>query len=80
MATYTLTLSDENLSGATNKTLTLTLQGVSRLAGDFNNDGSVDAGEYVVWQHSLGQTIATAYGGADGNGRSRRRGAGRHGT
>lgn len=68
MATYTLTLSDENLSGATNKTLTLTLKGVSRLAGDFNNDGSVDAGDYVVWQRSLGQTVATAYGGADGNG------------
>lgn len=68
LATYTLNLSDENLSGATNKTLTLILKGVARLAGDFNNDGSVDAGDYVVWQHSLGETVATAYSGADGDG------------
>jgi endonuclease I len=68
MAAYTLTLSDENLSGATNKTLTLTLKGVSRLAGDFNNDGSVDAGDYVVWQRSLGQSVGAAYDGADGDG------------
>jgi endonuclease I len=68
LATYTLNLSDENLSGATNKTLTLTLKGVARLAGDFNNDGSVDAGDYVVWQRSFGQSVATAYSGADGDG------------
>ena len=68
MATYTLTLSDENLSGATNKTLTLTLKGVARLAGDVNNDGTVDGGDYVVWQRSLGQSVAAAYDGADGDG------------
>jgi hypothetical protein len=68
LATYTLTLSDENLSGATNKTMTLTLKGIARLAGDFNNDGSVDAGDYVVWQRSLGQSVAIAYSGADGDG------------
>jgi hypothetical protein len=68
LATYTLNLSDENLSGATNKMLTLTLKGVSRLAGDFNNDSSVDAGDYVVWQRSLGQSVAAAYDAADGDG------------
>jgi endonuclease I len=68
LATYTLTLSDENLSGATNKTMTLTLKGVARLAGDFDGNGSVDSGDYLVWRRSFGQSVATAYSGADGDG------------
>jgi hypothetical protein len=28
----------------------------------------VDAGDYVVWQRSLGQTVGAAYAGADGDG------------
>ncbi len=67
-AMYTLNFSDENLAGAQNKSLTLTLTGKVRLAGDFNNDGSVDAGDYVVWKRSFGQTVAAAYSGADGDG------------
>ncbi len=67
-AMYTLNFSDENLTGAQNKSLTLTLTGKVRLAGDFNNDGSVDAGDYVVWQRSLGQIVGAAYAGADGDG------------
>ena len=65
---YTLNFSDENLTGAQNKSLTLTLTGKVRLAGDFNGDGSVDAGDYVVWQRSFGQTVAAAYNSADGDG------------
>jgi endonuclease I len=68
LSTYTLTLSDENLSGATNKTMTLTLKGVVRLAGDFDGNGSVDSGDYLVWRRSFGQTGLTAYSGADGDG------------
>ncbi len=68
LATYTLTLSDENLSGATNKTMTLTLKGIARLAGDFNGDDIVDAGDYIAWKRAYGQPVATAYSGADGNG------------
>jgi endonuclease I len=67
-AMYTLNFSDENLTGAQNKSVTLTLTGKIRLAGDFNNDGSVDAGDYVVWQHSFGESVTTAYSGADGDG------------
>ncbi|MFO0790632.1 MAG: hypothetical protein U0805_14345 [Pirellulales bacterium] len=37
----------------------------SVLYGDYNGDGSVDQGDYVVWRKSLGSTIALA---ADGNG------------
>jgi hypothetical protein len=67
-AMYTLNFSDENITGAQNKSVTLTLTGTVRLAGDFNDDGSVDAGDYVVWQRSLGQSVAAAYDGADGDG------------
>jgi endonuclease I len=67
-AIYTLNFSDEDLTGAQNKSLTLTLTGKVRLAGDFNGDGRVDAGDYVVWQRSFGQSVAAAYSGADGDG------------
>ena len=63
-AVYTLNFSDENIAGAQNKSVSLTLTGQVRLAGDFNNDGSVDAGDYVVWQRSLGESVAVAYDGA----------------
>jgi hypothetical protein len=67
-AVYMLNFSDENITGAQNKSGSLTLTGKVRLAGDFNGDGSVDAGDYVVWQRSLGQSVAAAYDGADGDG------------
>ncbi len=68
LATYSLALSDENLSGATNKTMTLTLKGIARLAGDFNGDNVVDAGDYVAWRRAYGEAVDAAYAGADGNG------------
>jgi hypothetical protein len=37
------------------------------LPGDFNVDGIVDAADYVVWRGSLGSTVSTHGGGADGN-------------
>jgi hypothetical protein len=39
----------------------------STLAGDYNQDGQVDAADYVVWRDSLGSTEFLA---ADGNGNS----------
>src|SRR4029078_364842 len=63
-----MTYAEEKLTGAQNQCLTLTRTGKARLAGDFNNDGSVDAGDYVVWQRSLGQSVATAYSGAEDDG------------
>jgi hypothetical protein len=39
---------------------------VQRTPGDYNGDGIVDAGDYVVWRDSLGQTGLTLN--ADGNG------------
>jgi glucose/arabinose dehydrogenase len=36
-------------------------------AGDFNEDGTIDAADYVVWRDTAGQPVA-AWDGADGNG------------
>jgi hypothetical protein len=36
-------------------------------AGDFNEDGTIDAADYTVWRDALGQSV-TAWSGADGNG------------
>jgi hypothetical protein len=38
-------------------------------AGDFNEDGVIDAADYVVWRKSVGQPVV-AWDGADGNGDS----------
>jgi hypothetical protein len=37
------------------------------LTGDFNRDGSVDSGDYVLWRKMSGQLVARGFG-ADGNG------------
>jgi hypothetical protein len=69
-ATYTLSLSDEDLLGALGKSLTLTLLGdvtPTLLAGDYNLDHIVDAADYTMWRNALGTNVA-AYEGADGNG------------
>ncbi len=69
-ATYTLSLSDEDLPGALTKSLTLTLVGevtASLLAGDYNRDHVVDAADYTYWRNAYGSSVA-AYEGADGNG------------
>jgi hypothetical protein len=36
-------------------------------AGDFNEDGRIDAADYIVWRKQMGQPL-TAWDGADGNG------------
>lgn len=36
--------------------------------GDYNQNGVVDAADYVVWRKTLGATGITPYSGADGNG------------
>jgi hypothetical protein len=70
-ATYTLMLSDENIAGALNKSLTLTLTGsvmaAAGLQGDYNGDGIVDAADYTIWRATFGQSV-TAHSGADGDG------------
>jgi hypothetical protein len=36
-------------------------------AGDFNEDGEINAADYIVWRKQMGQQV-TAWDGADGNG------------
>jgi hypothetical protein len=38
------------------------------LAGDYNQNGTVDAADYVVWRNTLRQTGLTPFSGADGDG------------
>ncbi len=38
------------------------------LAGDYNQDGAVDAADYTVWRDNLGKTDLAAFSGADGDG------------
>ncbi len=66
-ATYLLNFSDENIAGALNKSITLTLTGKTLLAGDYNGDSVVDAADYVAWRSAEGQSV-TPFSGADGNG------------
>ncbi|MEN1679440.1 MAG: PEP-CTERM sorting domain-containing protein [Planctomycetota bacterium] len=40
----------------------------SLLAGDYNNDGVVDAADYTVWRDTLGEEVNPRFGGADGDG------------
>jgi hypothetical protein len=66
-ASYSLYFSDENITGALNKSITLMLTGKTRLAGDYNGDLVVDAADYAVWRSTADQYVA-AYSGADGDG------------
>jgi hypothetical protein len=38
------------------------------LLGDYNQNGGVDSGDYVVWRKTLGTTGVPAFSGADGDG------------
>lgn len=63
-ATYNILLSDENLPGAQNKSLTLTLTGqiaAALLPGDYDNDGVVDSADYIIWRKSLDTGTPLAY-------------------
>lgn len=65
-AVYTFNLSGEDLPGEQTQTLNLSLIGevVATLAGDYNDDGTVDAADYTVYRDTLGSMIDLR---ADGN-------------
>jgi dihydroxyacetone kinase DhaKLM complex PTS-EIIA-like component DhaM len=59
--------SDGN-GGTTTQAINVTVTDVSeRLPGDYNDSGTVDAADYVVWRKAL-DTMVAASTGADGNG------------
>ena len=66
-ANYMLNISDENIAGALNSSITLTLTGKTRLPGDYNGDLKVDAADYAAWRKTMNQPV-TAFSGADGDG------------
>ncbi len=66
-ATYTLTLSGEDLPDDETQALSLSLTGRAVIPGDYNADGVVDAADYVVWRRGVGQDVFS-YRTADGNG------------
>jgi hypothetical protein len=51
-----------------NVSKTLTAYTLKVEYADFNRDGVVDAGDFVMWRKMHGTSVATAYTGADGNG------------
>lgn len=62
-ATYNLLVSDIDLPGALGGALTLNLMAEvleSALAGDFNEDGTVDAADYTTWRAGLGTLYTEA--------------------
>jgi hypothetical protein len=59
-------------SGATSSIVANTPQSRDQTAGsinrgDYNSDGTIDAGDYVVWRKTLTQSVAPAGNGADGS-------------
>jgi hypothetical protein len=55
--------------GQTSEPALLTINlGPAVLAGDYNNDGAVDAADYTVWRDMLGQDGAALPADGDGNG------------
>jgi hypothetical protein len=46
------------------------ISGAAGPVGNYNGDGVIDAADYIVWRHSLGQLTAGRYIGGDGNGNS----------
>jgi hypothetical protein len=55
-----------HIAGNSGSTTGIVMYG-SLLTGDFNRDGKIDAGDYVVWRAMNGQQVARGFG-ADGNG------------
>jgi cyclophilin family peptidyl-prolyl cis-trans isomerase len=51
-----------------NVSKTLTAYTLKVEYADFNRDGVVDAGDYIMWRKTFGTSVATAFAGADGNG------------
>lgn len=72
LATYSLSFSDEDVSGASSLeqleiTLMGTIEAVAIENADFNSDGEVDGADYLVWQRGLLAGASLAEGDANGD-------------
>ncbi len=64
---YALEFKSDSVS-ALSQTITIAAYATVLRHGDFNADGKVDGGDYVVWRKTRGQTVSPAYSHADDNG------------
>jgi hypothetical protein len=64
---YQLEFSSDSLPAALHKSLAIAAYATVLRHGDFNADGHVDAGDYVAWRKTRGQSV-TPYTRADDNG------------
>jgi hypothetical protein len=62
----TITISSPS-QGVQNGTINIPVSFLVVLPGDYNSDGVVDAGDYVVWQKNLGLTGGATYANGDGD-------------
>jgi hypothetical protein len=58
----------DDSNNTTDVLVNVTIPSPSIHPGDFNDDGQVDAADYVVWRNTLGATGLPLGSGADGNG------------
>ena len=63
-ATVTVTSTSQ---GVQNGTINIPLSFLVVLPGDYNSDGVVDAGDYVVWRKNSGLTGGATYAKGDGD-------------
>ena len=64
---YQIEFSSDSLPAALHKSLAIAAYATVLRHGDFNADGHVDVGDYVVWRKTRGQSV-TPYTHADDNG------------
>ncbi len=64
---YQLEFASDSLSEALHQSLAIAAYATVLLHGDFNADGKVDAGDYVIWRKTNGQAVVP-YTQADDNG------------
>jgi hypothetical protein len=65
---YTMEFASDSLPSAPHESLAIAAYATVLRHGDFNADGKVDAGDYVVWRKTRGQSVSPPYSRADDNG------------
>jgi hypothetical protein len=68
LVSYTLEFSSDSLDNAPHKSLAISAYATVLRHGDYNADGKVDAGDYVVWRKTRNQSVSPAFSRADDNG------------
>jgi hypothetical protein len=64
---YTLEFKSDSVT-ALNESIAIAAYATVLRHGDYNADGKVDGGDYVVWRKTRGQSVSPPYSHADDNG------------